>query len=81
MLRPKVRFMQAVSQGADIFCLPRGYSLNLKSAKGKRLMAEWKHFVRQTIRQTPPRVLRAIYDSVPERMAALIDAQGGAIRY
>ena len=55
--------------------------MNLRTPKGKRLMAEWKSFVRQTIRMTPARVLQAIHDSVPERMLALIDAAGGPIRY
>ena len=55
--------------------------MNPKTRKGRRIMAEWRTFVRRTIMSVPPRVLQAIHESVPRRMDELIAAQGGAIRY
>ena len=43
-------------------------------------MRDWKVFVRRTILSVPRRVLKNIHDSVPRRMAMLIQARGGPIR-
>jgi len=55
--------------------------VSVKTRKGRRIMAEWKQFVRRVILSVAPRALQNKHNSVPSRMDELIAAQGGAIRY
>ena len=68
------------ARGVPFKCPSPGYSLAVTSAKGKRIMRDWKAFVRRTILSVPRRVLLNIHNSVPRRMALLLEARGGAIR-
>ncbi len=68
------------ARGVPFNCPSPGYSIGVTTPKGKRIMTEWKAFVRRTILSIPRRVLQNIHDSVPRRMAMLIEARGGPIR-
>ncbi len=58
-----------------------GSSLKLKTAPQRKIFKKWQNFVAQTVRDTPPTLLHALYQSMPRRRKAIIKAKGGCTKY